>query len=276
MAWQDLNGTEVIFARSPAESARFGLDIARLTIGTNTPDFPASAVAAQTALADCAEDIVMVRYPSSALGVAASLLSRGRIALAAGSLTYWESRLHLDAASFQSTDASQLAVRPADGVSRSGSRVSMRQVVTSIVTDSFVGYGNHYSANPLLDRQAALDGYIEWALGSLGRPAEDVQVLWDNDTPVGLATLENDASGRDVEILLAGLVPSAQGKGWYGHLLAAVQREAVRRGADRVVISTQGHNVHVQRAWSRAGFLPFSSIETLHSVRSDLLPNTHA
>lgn len=271
MAWQDLDGAEVVFRRSAAESARFGLDIARLTIGENVPDLGAAVDTAQATLLRSAADIVVVRYPSEAMCVPASLQLPGHDVLAAGALMYWESHVSPDDAMNGAREVPRLVVRPASDSPRSGQRDSTRDVVTSIVTDSFANYGNHYSANPLLDQQAALDGYVEWALQSLSRPAADVQVLWVEEAPVGLATVQSDMSGRDLEILLAGLVPSAQGKGWYGHLLAAVQREGARRGVERVVISTQGHNVHAQRAWSRAGFLPFASTETLHVVRSELL-----
>lgn len=267
VAYEDLDGAEVTFARSAAESARFGLNIARLTLGLNVPDMAAASLAAKALIAQSQADIVVVRYASSATRVAADILLPDRDLLAAGSLTYWEFRLGGDPP-IEAPRGKTLTVHHAGG-RRQGS--VMREVVTSIVTDSFTGYGNHYSANPLLGTHAALDGYVEWASQSLKRPAQDVLVLYDGKEPVGLATLQSDSSGRDVEILLAGLVSAAQGKGWYAHLLAAVRREASSRGARRVVISTQGHNVKVQRAWAREGFFPFDSIDTLHSVRAGLL-----
>lgn len=74
-----------------------------------------------------------------------------------------------------------------------------------------------------------------------------------------------------VEILLAGVVPHAQGRGMYPHLLAAMEDWALDEGAEAVVISTQGHNTRVQRAWSRYGFEPVHSLVTAHLVRPELL-----
>ncbi len=87
-----------------------------------------------------------------------------------------------------------------------------------------------------------------------------------------MATWFVDPAGDFVEILLAGLVPEARRRGWYGLLLAEVGRVASGAGSARVVISTQGANVSVQRAWVRAGFAPFASVTTAHAVRRGLLP----
>jgi RimJ/RimL family protein N-acetyltransferase len=73
------------------------------------------------------------------------------------------------------------------------------------------------------------------------------------------------------EILLAGLVPAAQGRRLYGDLLLAVERAAGEAGRERLVISTQVQNVRVQRAWARFGMRPFAAVETVHLVRPELL-----
>lgn len=86
---------------------------------------------------------------------------------------------------------------------------------------------------------------------------------------LGLATLEED--GPRTEILLAGVVSGSQGRGLYAHLLRAVEDRALARGAAEVVISTQGHNTRVQRAWARYGFEPVQTFLTVHLVRSRLL-----
>jgi len=99
----------------------------------------------------------------------------------------------------------------------------------------------------------------------------NVLVLMEGGEPIGMATLELGAGGDHLEILLAGLVPAAQGKRLYDGLLDGCQRVAIARGAVRVVISTQVHNVRVQRSWARLGLRPFAAIETVHLVERDLL-----
>lgn len=89
------------------------------------------------------------------------------------------------------------------------------------------------------------------------------------DGILALATLADDDDRT--EILLAGVVSRARGRGLYAHLLAAVEGRALARGAREVVISTQGHNTGVQRAWARYGFEPALTFLTVHLVRSRLL-----
>jgi ribosomal protein S18 acetylase RimI-like enzyme len=144
-------------------------------------------------------------------------------------------------------------------------------LVRGIVRASFRDYGNHYTANPLLDRSAALAGYEDWAVRSLVSDPGNVLVLTDGGEPIGMATLEPGSDGDHLEILLAGLVPAAQGRHLYDGLLDGCERAALARGATRVVISTQVHNVRVQRAWARHGLRPFAAIETVHLVRRELL-----
>nr|BFE86349.1 hypothetical protein GCM10020093_089500 [Planobispora longispora] len=77
--------------------------------------------------------------------------------------------------------------------------------------------------------------------------------------------------GDRTEILLAGVVPAAQGRGLYTHLLGAVEERALGRGSAEVVISTQEHNTRVQRAWTRYGFQPSHAVVTVHAVRNRLM-----
>jgi hypothetical protein len=51
-----------------------------------------------------------------------------------------------------------------------------------------------------------------------------------------------------------------------------VEDQAADTGVSQVLISTQGHNVRVQRAWSRYGLEPVATFVTVHLVRSGLLP----
>jgi ribosomal protein S18 acetylase RimI-like enzyme len=144
-------------------------------------------------------------------------------------------------------------------------------IVREVVRSSFRDYGNHYTANPLLDPAAALAGYEDWAVRSLRSDPGNVLVMMEGGAPIGMATLEPGADGNHCEILLAGLVPAAQGRRLYDGLLEGCERAAAARGATRIVISTQVHNVRVQRAWARHGLRPFAAIETVHLVDRRLL-----
>jgi GNAT superfamily N-acetyltransferase len=145
--------------------------------------------------------------------------------------------------------------------------------VIEIVRDSFRSYGNHYLANPALDPDLALAGYVEWALGSLEREPDNVLILTDGRRPVGLATMEQDSTGHDLEVLLAGIAADHQARGLYRHLFDRIDRAAVDRSCHRIVISTQVHNVKVQRAWAKMGLRPFAAITTIHAVRRERDPS---
>lgn len=276
MSWEGLVFDGVRHDPSPAETDRFGLTIGRVVVGESDP----RATTALTApgqdpgaelirvLREAPEDLLVVRWPARRVLLGAAAARADRVIVPAGALTYWGVRADRPADPAPSTAAgiSVTAVADLDDAERDAAR----GVVTAVVEATFTGYGNHYTANPLLDPERALAGYVDWALRSLDGGGRDVLVLGSGGEPVGVATIALDGAGRDLEILLAGLVPSAQGRGWYGTLLAAVGREAVDRGAERVIISTQAHNTGVQRAWARAGFEPFAAVETVHAVRPEV------
>lgn len=273
MSWDDLQGSGVAWAASPAESARFGLGMARLTVGWDVrPDGPVvvGPVAEEVTRRLRGDDaeVVVVRYPASSLELASAVARSGRQVLPAGSLTYW------------STSSGEVArPEPVPGqevlalADLPGGEVERSAVVDAVVADAFSGYGNHYAANPLLDPAAALAGYQEWARRSALADPHDALVLVLDGTVVGLATLVDSRSpDGHLEVLLAGLATAAQGRGRYASLLAAVARAARARGRRSVIISTQSHNVRVQRAWARAGLRPFAAVETVHAVLPALVP----
>ncbi|MFC7381537.1 GNAT family N-acetyltransferase [Sphaerisporangium rhizosphaerae] len=234
---------------SPLETARFGRTVERLTV---TADSPARLDDVREAILASTAEVLVLRYPAEHVTWYAGLTGLGRTALFADALVYW----HLVAGRGRPPEPSpDLGTRPISGA------VEVEDLVDAI----FSGYANHYAANPLFTAAQATAGYREWAL----RSAEEGHCLALHDPGtqalLGLATLDED--GPATEILLAGVVPSAQGRGLYGHLLKGVEDRALARGATRVLISTQAHNVRVQRAWSRYGFEPVRTVLTVHLLR---------
>ncbi len=265
MSWAGLGGDTVRLAPSAVETKRFGLSVARVVVGAGAVADPTQAQAVRARLTavvrDAIEDLLIVRWPAQDVLFGAAVAASGRAIIPADVLTYWE------------VPADLLATPPEPGRLQAGPLVvadaAARSALQQVVSDSFAGYGNHYTANPLLDPKLALAGYLDWAERSLVHNPADVVLLTDDESPVGIATLQRD--GEDLEILLAGIVGASQGRGFYGHLLAGIGAEAVRRGCARVIISTQAHNVRVQRAWVRAGFKPYAAVTTVHAVRPGLL-----
>lgn len=255
MAWDTLAAPGVACAPSPADTARFGVEVHRLTVGPGPLD-----AGALTALVEGSPaDVLVVRYDVGRQEVPAVLAATSRAVLPAGALTYWETPV-------RAVDVPlRTVVVPSDELDP----VAAEAAVRAVVRDSFAAYGNHYTADPLLDPVAALAGYEEWATRSLRRDPADVLVQLLDGEPVGVATVEH--AEDHVEVLLAGLVATAQGRGLYGDLLAAVEARAAARGRGRLVISTQVQNVRVQRAWARHGLRPFAAVETVHLVHREAL-----
>jgi GNAT superfamily N-acetyltransferase len=233
---------------SPLESTRFGCSIERLTVHPGSPSCYASV---HEAILGSTADVIVMRYPAEHVDWFAKLTTLGRTEVFADSLAYWRLPAGEGRAPTPSPD---LPAKPITG------QVEVKGLVAKI----FTSYGNHYLANPLLGAAEALAGYQEWAVRSAGE--RGCLGLWSSraDAFLGLATLDED--GPTTEILLAGVVPQAQGRGLYAHLLKGVEDRTVARGAREIIISTQGHNVRVQRAWARYGFEPVRAVLTVHLI----------
>ena len=261
MSWDGLQGATVTRSASAVESDRFGMTIGRVVVGDQCPE--QEAAPALTAEFDQApEELLIVRWPTRLVTLGAAAAASSRAVVPADVLVYWEvpaSELRPDAAALTADDLRVTVPSEADDASRAA--------LDLVVRDSFAGYGNHYTANPRLDRDLALTGYLDWARRALDDNPQDVVLLHHGDQPIGVATLTTGADGQDLEILLAGLTGTTQGQGWYRHLLAGVGDQARARGCSRVIISTQVHNIRVQRAWARSGFRPFGAVTTVHAMR---------
>lgn len=250
MTWSNYVGAGVNVRLSPAESARFGHAVVRVDIGR----CPVTEVA--DALAGTDGDVLIVRFDARRRDIAAILAADGRAVLPAGTLTYWEREVNTPAGN--QVDPG-LAVAAIEDMGPAG-----REVVESIVRDSFAAYPNHYAVNTLFAADLAEAGYVEWALSRLTDETGHVLVLSESEKPIGVATMSD--KGSDLEIELAGLIADAQGRGAYGELLTGCVVLAGNLGKQRVIISTQADNVRVQRAWVRSGFKPFAAVETVHLV----------
>jgi ribosomal protein S18 acetylase RimI-like enzyme len=269
MAWDDVIGVRgVQSSPAPLETARFGHSVERVSAGDG-----ASLDSVREAVLGSAADVVVLRYRAESVDWFAELGRLGRIAVFADSLAYWRLRAGTGRAPGASPEVRALSnVAPAD--------------VEGLIDDIFAGYRNHYLANPLFDRAKALAGYREWALRSVaaggcvavracGAAEADMGSAPESGREgaetglLGLATLED--TGPRTEILLAGVISAAQRRGVYAHVLKAVEDRTVARGGEEVVISTQGHNTRVQRAWARYGFEPVQTMLTVHLIAKSLL-----
>ncbi|GAA1591039.1 hypothetical protein GCM10009789_51210 [Kribbella sancticallisti] len=252
MSWYDaLEAGELTSRPADYASKRFRVSIDRISVsasaGTPLPEVLA-AVDKSTA------DVVVLRYPTREVTWFAALAAGPRTALLADSQVYWSLPVG------KGTRPAPLA-----GFNASLENSANDDLVDDLVGDVFGDSGNHYCANPLFERSQALAGYQEWARQSIAD--QGAVVLRGPDHRVlALAAIDQQRSWTEVQ--LAGVVPAEQGRGRYAHLLAAVEDACTSK---RLVISTQGHNTGVQRAWARYGFEPVHSLLTVHLVTSRLL-----
>lgn len=137
--------------------------------------------------------------------------------------------------------------------------------VSSIARAAFTNYVGHYHTDPRLDNSAADAAYVEWAENSVASMSAHAPVLvaCDESGPVGFLTLRLNAPD-EFEILLNAVHSDVQGKGLYTALIAGALELARKAEANRVIVSTQISNYGVQRVWSRAGFVHYRSVYTLH------------
>ena len=251
MSVADLSTPGVHYRESPLESRRFGVPVARLTVaGTaSVPDWR-SRVADALDASDAR--VVVTRWPARESEVPAVLAAQGRRVLPADNLVYWD----------VATAALAERVGDAGDACRVGALGAGE--LDALVLDTFADYPSHYSANPLFPADLALAGYREWAEHTRSSRPDLVVSIHEGDEPVGVATCA--AHDGEIDILLAGIASAHQRRGLYSRLLAGVARLAADRGVPRIVISTQAGNTHVQRAWARAGFVPFAAFATAHLV----------
>lgn len=260
MSWASLfSGETLDVTDSPLETQRFGLSVARATVPFGA-DRGSALDQVGSVLRDSSADLVVLRYPAAYVDWFARLLTPGRDLLAADTLVYWR-LAPLDSAAPFPTETLP------DGLVIEWDPTIEPTQVAALVDDIFGDYSNHYRANPLLDRDVVREGYRDWAARSV--VDGHCVTLRQGSSVLGLATVETTPG--TAEVLLAGIGSAHQGHGLYRHLLVGCAQLGAAHGAGHLVISTQGHNTGVQRAWARAGLEPVGTTLTLHAVRRGLL-----
>jgi hypothetical protein len=256
MSWDALGHGNVRCDDSEFDTRRFGIRVARLTIGDHARSGPEVEREVAAAVRQSRSDVMVARWPARMTRLAGLVAGLGRQVIAADTLMYWD------------VSAADLLRRtsPGDDVETCvGLAVAD---LDAVLADSFQDYPSHYSANPAFSPDLVLKGYLEWARRTLDDRPQDVVTLVRSGRAIGLATCLQGVDDTFVEIELAGLVSAEQGGGRYATLLHGVGLLAQERDIPRVVISTQASNIRVQRAWSRAGFAPFAAFTTVHLVKS--------
>ncbi len=251
MSWDDLSGEGVTVSASPHDSARFGLTVIRVVVGSHVRDMHAAVEVVLDAVSRPDVDLAVVRWPAALTALGAHVVAAGPSVVPADTLVYW-------AGGSISALEDSLQVAPLSDVP--AELAALEQLVRA----TFDRYVSHYAASPDLDPEGVTEGYVEWALRTAADDPSRTWVAREDDRLLAFATTRTLAEPRDVEVELAGTSPTHRGRGIYTSLLTGMLARLPEQGHDRLLISTQAGNVGVQRLWAGAGLLPLGAFTTVH------------
>lgn len=249
MTWAVLASSQGLPDRldpSVLDSDRFGLRIGRLELGAVGDAEPEAVVAL---FLRSGLDLLVLRYPVAHADWFARLLSPDVDVLHTDTLVYYRKAIeHVTPPPFAVTRGTA-----ADAA-----------LVRDLVLEGFADYQSHYRADPLLDEDAALAGYVAWATSFLDGDGRTLMVLRDDDAqPVAWAGLRLTPPS---EIVLGGVCRHAAGRGVYSSILAGAESIFADLGERECWISTQVHNLPVIRTWASNGYRFEAGFNTVHLV----------
>jgi RimJ/RimL family protein N-acetyltransferase len=232
---------------SPRESDRFGLRIFRCDVES------VDAVAIARAIEHARVDVLILRIPAGQIGDIASLIGQGLAPIVADTLVYYDTDLPIAAATHEASATLRCAT-PDDAARLAG-----------MAREIFADYVSHYSANPLFDPEQTLDGYAEWAARHVEADGDSGAWLVERDGAiVGFSCYSIDRASGVGTGVLNGILPRARGRGAYRAMLHAMLSEFARMQLWRFEISTQVHNIAVQRVWTSLGLRVRRAANTVH------------
>lgn len=229
---------------SPSEGRRFGLRAGRV----EADDIDAGAL--QAAVLEGAWDWLVLRLPCGRERSIEGLRLLGLEPQQTDTLMTWSIALDQCEVAMPS-----LAIEPA--------KPDDAPAISALVRQVFERYPNHYTANPLLDSQRALEGYVEWALSHIDHPQRLCWVVRSEQGIAALSCSQHDETGVATGVL-HGVHPAQAGRGLYRGLIEASLAHYRDAGCRRFRISTQAGNHTVQNLWARLGLGIEASRSTVH------------
>jgi len=235
---------------SPRESARFELRVFRGR--SNGVD----AATLREELEREKVDVAILRLPAQSLRSVVALTGMELRPIVADTLVNYTTELQTSAHARAGKHLVRL--RRADASDAAALEAMVRRI--------FAGYTNHYHANPLFAPDRILDGYVEWAMHHVASNDEG-RFTWmveADRSAVGFSCVLFDTRSGQSRGVLNGIVPEARGRGLYRAMLQSMLGELADEGSSEFAISTQVHNVAVQRVWAAERFTLDSAENTVH------------
>jgi GNAT superfamily N-acetyltransferase len=232
---------------SPLESRRFGLKVLR-----GSADKLDAYGLLQTIVEQQA-DVAILRLPSTEQHTLHKLELMPFPVVVADTLVYYQCDMTVAPPKpLRNTDLEVRIAQPED-----------RQLLQSLIDEIFQDYSTHYYSNPVFDRQQILDGYKEWTLGYLEPGDSRVCFLfYRNGQAIAFVTC--NLMAEHGEIVLGGVLPSAQGGGVYSDFIRYSMKYIAEHGLSKVLVSTQIQNYAVQKVWVREGYTLIKAYSTVH------------
>jgi len=236
---------------SALESRRFNLNVGRLIVPFD--DQTSDARLAQL----CHEssfDLLIVRASAS----------RNLLANALSNIASHRT-IHADTLLYFQKSLSSTSPSPhthSMGLLQASEHTAFQQLVRNV----FPNYANHYSANPMLDQDLCLEGYVEWASSLIYNDTGHVFVSRTSSGQLA-SFIAIQGDGKTAEIALNGTAPGSQGSGIYPDLLMFACAQLGTMGFTEINTSTQSSNDKVIRAWIRNGYNYVTAINTFHVIR---------
>jgi predicted acetyltransferase len=234
---------------SPRDSARFELRVFRGVVDNVDTDALAAEIDRERV------DVAILRIPARMLGALNGFARHGLAPIVADTLVWYDTDL----------PASRTAPGANSAVTLRAATEKDAELLADMAREIFADYVSHYHANPLFEHDKILEGYAEWAARHVG--ATDGSAAWLVEHAGELAGFSccraDRASGTAIGVL-NGVLPSARGRGIYRGMLRAMVDAFAEMGMKRFEISTQVHNVAVQRVWMAHGLVLRSASNTVH------------
>ena len=232
---------------SPIESRRFGLRIYRGVLDDINPEEILSTVLKQNI------DVAIISIPAERQDSLSCLQEIGIPYLIADILVYYYVDLKTH--------------NPRESLNKNLEFIKFYsehfEILDKLVSEIFSGYKNHYTSNPFLSVDL-IEAYKEWARSYVTNEANGNWgwLVKRGDRFIGFATCTSE--GKESEIILNGIIPSAAGMGVYGDLIKYLQQFFKENGYSVMKVSTQVHNYAAQKVWSREGFVMKQAFVTVH------------
>lgn len=232
---------------SSAESARFGMTVARLSVPVTEQ---VSTSQLDEILERSAAGLVVLRCETQSPEICEWLAN----------LDTWR-HLHADTLLYFSR---QLDDIPCHIEQDLRGDVVDQALLHELAAVTFASYRNHYSSNPRLPQSAVRDGYSEWLSTLLSDSATRAFIVDEAGMYVSFVVASELPSLKSGEIVLNGTHPDHESRGHYSRLVERTLRSFKSTGAEKVWISTQASNRRVIRAWIRLGFNFEHAFDTYH------------